>query len=497
MLRFTFERFLMNSNNALKQNLLAVFTCCFFTLYSGINSAKSTINHSLHPDAKKVLDVWLTAQLDYQQIPYMSVSYVKDQALVFNASYGHIEQNRIMPANNNTIASICSISKVFTATAIMKLVSQGKLNLDDKVIDLLPQLSVMPKDASLGDIKLIHLLNHTSGLPRDTLHSYWSGPKHHFPTKKELYASLANQHLESAVDKHSNYSNVGYALLGQIIEKASNTSYKKFIESEIFAPLNMNDSTVEMTLSNYGKSHALGYTATNRNGKRQQASFYTTQAMQSAAGISSNAHDLAKFAMWQFRELESINPELINADTLNAMYQTDHSPATKNRGFGYQIQTSQSGDIWAMHGGMCPGYNSFIQLNITQKQSFAVVTSANKVKAISYINNLKEILKRAALINDNAKTNSSLQEYAGFYDLNPWNSEYYVGAWGDELILLYLPVQSVKHAMYHYKQVGKDRFQLIKDGELTAETLTFKRNKEGNIVAINNNGNVHNKLKDL
>lgn len=484
----------MCTKSNIKYILSAAITCFFLTLLSGHSAAAIDSQNHLHPDAKKVIDVWLTSQLDYQQLPFLSISYAKGQSLVFNESYGHIEQSRITPVDNQTIASICSISKVFTATAIMKLVDQGKLNLQDKLSDLLPDLKMKENGLSLNNVKLIHLLNHTSGLPRDTHHAYWSGPEHNFPSKAGLYESLANQQLENPTDKTSNYSNVGYALLGQIIERASNTSYKDYIEKEIFGPLGMSDSVVEMSASNYGKNHALGYTAINRNGKRKQANFYTTKAMQAATGISSNAKDLAKFAMWQFRTLKATQPELMHPDTLQKMYQTDHSPATKNRGLGYQIQTSQSGDVWAMHGGMCPGYNSFIQLNTTDQEAFTVIASANKVRALAYINNLKDILKSAASLQSTSSAKPDFSDYEGFYDLNPWNSEYYVGAWGEGLVLLYLPVESVKYAMHHYKKVGKDTFQLIKEGELADEFIVFNRDEHGKVISVTNDGNHHNKL---
>ncbi len=489
----------MKSTSYFRVKIIAALSGCALTLCMFQGHAHDNTLNSLHPDAQKVIDVWLKAQLDYQQIPYLSIAYAKDQQLVLSSSYGHLELARINKVTNSTMASICSISKVFTATAIMKLVDQGKLSLSDRVADLLPELTIQTNGHELGDIKLIHLLNHTSGLPRDTTHSYWSGPEHNFPTKEMLYKSLVQQQRENAADTVSNYSNVGYALLGQIIEKTSKKSYKDYMESEIFAPLNMTSSVVEMSNNNYGKTHALGYSAINRNGTRHLANFYKTNAMQSAAGISSNAQDLAKFAMWQFREVSSPNTEIMSSDSLQKMYQTNHSRATQNRGLGYQIQNSKSGDIWAMHGGMCPGYNSFLQINTTQKEGFSVVTSANRVRAISYINNLKEILKQASQIDEAPNVHSHhkqvpFSDYEGFYDLNPWNSEYYVGRWGNQLVLLYLPVNSIKHAMHVYQNVGQDIFKLVKDGKLTNDTLIFNRDQAGKVVSVTNDGNQHSKL---
>ncbi len=76
-----------------------------------------------------------------------------------------------------------------------------------------------------------------------------------------------------------------------------------------------------------------------------------------------------------------------------------------------------------------------------------------------------------------------MSQYVGFYDLNPFNSEYYIGKWGNGLVLLYLPVDAIDYAMYQYAHVGKDVFALIQNGELTKEKIEFQRDKQGKVVA--------------
>ncbi|GEA11777.1 serine hydrolase domain-containing protein [Alteromonas sp. KUL49] len=472
----------------------SIFTLAFLPLHA---LASERIFDPLHADASKLINVWVKSQLDYLQIPYLSISYVKDQDVLFSGSYGQVELNGAVDATSSTISSICSVTKVFTATAIVMLAEQGKLNLNDSVADILPALNVLNSEgesSDLNDIQVVHLLNHTSGLPRDTSHLYWSGPNHNFPTKKELYESLSNQKRETRADKASSYSNLGYALLGQIIEVVTGDSYSAFIEQEIFMPLRMSDSVVEMSETSYGKNHAVGYTALNRNGLRTKASFYKTRAMQSAFGISSNASDMAKFISWQFRLAQQSNTELMSPQSLLQMYETYHTQAATNRGLAYEVQTSESGDVWVMHGGMCPGYTSYLQMNTTGKEGYAVVMSANGVRPSSFIKDLKQILTKAAQLQVDKENGQLFKEYEGFYDLNPWNSEVYVGSWGRDLVLLYLPVDSVKYAMYHYRKVDNDTFQRLEDGVLTDEFMVFNRDQAGNVISVNNDGSLHYKL---
>jgi len=468
--------------------LLYTFLC----LNSSV--ALSQENSQKNADVSKLLDVWLEAQKDYEDIPYISGVIVKDQKVLWSGAFGNANLESPVTSNENTINSICSTSKVFTATTIMKLVDEGKISLDDKVKNILPKYAVNQKFPEGGSVTVRSLLAHSSGLPRDTHHAYWSGPDHYFPTEDEMFGSLSTQATEHAVGTEISYSNIGYALLGLIIEEVTGISYKNYVEASIFQPLNMSNSFVEMQSSLYGNKHAIGYTAVNRNGKRKVANFYQTKAMQSAAGISTTVIDLAKFAMWQFRLAGGSKTEIMKPSTLKSMYKTQAMTKRNehDRGFGYEISTDKNGSKWAMHGGVCPGYVSYLKMDVTNKMAYAIIANANRVNTPKYVKGLIDILHRAESIEQEIKQDLSLSQYTGFYNLNPWNSEYYVGSWGSGLVLLYLPAQSLKYSMYHYQHVQGDTFQLVEDGKvIDQEFIKFIRDKKGKVVKIKNGGNYH------
>ncbi len=85
-------------------------------------------------------------------------------------------------AEPSTLFSICSISKLFTSVAIMKLYDEGKLRLDDSASDLLPWYNLEQKYPDSGPITVRSLLTHSSGLPREAAYPYWTGPDFPFPT---------------------------------------------------------------------------------------------------------------------------------------------------------------------------------------------------------------------------------------------------------------------------------------------------------------------------
>ena len=471
-------------------SLLAMLTsfCSVHAQYT--QQTQQTIHHQ---DAATLSDIWLEGQQQHENIPFIAGVVVKNQQILWSGAFGESNLATSQPASVTTMSSVCSISKVFTATATMKLVDEGKLSLDNKVKDILPDLALTQAFPAGGEITIQSLLTHTSGVPRDTEHGYWSAPAHHFPDTAELYGSLSGAKTLHAVGSAHAYSNVGYALLGQIIQQVSGTSYKKYIESEIFTALNMTHSTVELPTHLIGKEHATGYTAPNRKGQRKPANLYQTQAMQSAAGISTSVLDLAKFAMWQFRQADSENTEIMSRTALLSMYKPHaKQPHGNSRGYGYEVSEDAQGNTWVAHGGMCPGYVSFLKMDVTNKMAYAILVNANKVRSAAYVNGLIEIFKRSKQIQPKSESNS-LQDYVGFYDPTPWNSEYYVAKWGEDLMLLYFPAQSLHYALYQYRHDYDDVFRLVKNGKPGDETIEFLRDESGKVVKIKEGENTHKK----
>src|SRR6056297_2078331 len=107
-----------------------------FLLVAQISKAQD--NKKSYFEAFKLIEIWLDAQKDFENIPGMVAMVVQDQDVLWTGAFGKSDLKQNTAMDINTICSICSITKSFTAVAIMKLVDEGKLNLDDKVEDLLP-----------------------------------------------------------------------------------------------------------------------------------------------------------------------------------------------------------------------------------------------------------------------------------------------------------------------------------------------------------------------
>ncbi|UCC39043.1 MAG: beta-lactamase family protein, partial [Candidatus Aminicenantes bacterium] len=115
----------------MKKRILCFIVLGFFTL--GFVQTQSLSDDPRIANALKLIEIWIDAQLDYGDIPGMSLGIVYDQDLVWSLGLGYAHVDKKIPASPSTIYSICSISKLFTSIGIMQLRDQGKLSLDDPI----------------------------------------------------------------------------------------------------------------------------------------------------------------------------------------------------------------------------------------------------------------------------------------------------------------------------------------------------------------------------
>src|SRR5262249_58432312 len=118
-------------------------------------------------DRVRLLEAWIDSQIAYRGQPGLSIGVVHDQELVWTKGFGHADTDRRIPATPDTLFRIASITKTFTATAIMQLRDQGKLQLDDPVTKHLPSFAVRPREPGGQRITIRHLVTHVSGRPRE------------------------------------------------------------------------------------------------------------------------------------------------------------------------------------------------------------------------------------------------------------------------------------------------------------------------------------------
>jgi D-alanyl-D-alanine carboxypeptidase len=233
------------------------------------------------------IDSVSTAAVAEKRTAGVSVAVVKNGRTVLAKGYGYADLENDVPATPETVYRIGSVTKQFTSAAIMKLIEQGKLTLDDTLQKFFPNF---PTQGNRVTVR--HLLNHTSGIK-----SYTSlGPKWARLIRLDLatdsvVALFANEPFDFKPGDSYRYNNSGYFLLGMIIEKLSGKTYAQYLKDEIFTPLGLK-STMYCDQASLIKHRAQGY-ATQPGGGFINAEPLSMTQPYSAGALCSTVNDLA------------------------------------------------------------------------------------------------------------------------------------------------------------------------------------------------------------
>ncbi len=470
---------------------LCLLSCTMMVLPANGQASKD------YSEAFRLIEVWLEAQKDFENLPGITAAVIKNQEVLWTGGFGKANVSGEIEAAPRTIYSICSISKLFTAIAIMKLYDEEKLRLDDKVSDLLPWYNLEQQYPESGPITVRSLLTHSSGLPREAAYPYWTGPDFPFPSQEAVKSKLGEQQTLYPAATYFQYSNLGLTLLGEIIEEVSGQPYETYIQENILTPLALSDTRTELPKSQLGSQLAIGYSALNREGKREAVNFFQAEGIQAAAGFSSNVLDLGKFASWQLRLLGSKEVEILRPSTLNYMHRvhwTDPDWET-TWGLGFSVSKSDEGGMRVGHGGSCPGYRTQLSIDPKNQMAYVVMINANGTSPGKYEKGIREIMKKMKPPEDEANTPTvDLNDFSGYYSVQPWWSEMYVAPWHDKLVVLDLPTDAPGDNMTFYQHIEGDTFRRVRDNETLGETFVFERNQQGYIISVQTHNNNYTKL---
>ena len=448
-------------------------------------------------EAITLIELWLEAQRSYDNLPGISAAVVKNQKLVWSGGFGFADLENQNPTTALTKYSICSISKLFTAIAIMRLYDDGKLRLDDKISDLLPWFTIKQQFTESGPIDVRSLLTHSSGLPRESNHSYWTGPEFPFPDLEEIRTGLKQQLTLYPASSYFQYSNLGLTLLGEVVAEVSGISYSEYIRKNILDPLRMQNTATFLPTSEWGSALASGYGSTKRNGSREKVDLFDARGIGAAAGFSSTVEDLAKFASWQFRLIENGGKEILKASTLKYMQQVHWiDPDWKTSwGLGFKVW-EEGGKSLLGHGGSCPGYRSTILVDPTKKMTAIVMINASGVNPSKYAQGLLQLFSEPS-DEDAVPKDLNLDEYAGFYNAQPWWSEEVILPWKGKIASIGLPNENPAKGMTLFRHVEDDTFQRIRDDDTLGEEIRFERDGNGKITKYWQHNNYSLRISDL
>jgi CubicO group peptidase (beta-lactamase class C family) len=313
------------------------------------------------PVKAKAVDAYVERVMKSRHIPGVSITVLKGGVIVLAKGYGLANVELAVPATQDTVYQLASVTKTFTATAIMLLIRDDKLTLDDRIAERLPDLP-----AAWDKVTVRQLLNHTSGIKSYTSVRDFEKTVRKDYARREILDLVAKEPLEFTPGEKWNYSNTGYFLLGMLIEKVAGKPYGEVMDERIFKPLEMTRTRTN-DLRAVIRDRAQGY---EWDGKELRNGEYTSPTQPFAAGmLVSTVGDLAKW------DAALANHTLLDESTLAKMWTpTRLGKGEAGYGFGWGV-SKVAGHRLVSHGGGIPGFSTEISRFIDDKLTVIVLTN--------------------------------------------------------------------------------------------------------------------------
>ncbi|HEX7715540.1 MAG TPA: serine hydrolase domain-containing protein [Bacillota bacterium] len=362
-------------------NWLLVIGVIFSSLFCRNMVHAETSDQSVQAFAR-MTDGYMKQVLNEYKVAGVAVVIVKDGAVFFEKGYGYADLAQKIPVNPRTTAfQIASVSKLFTATAAMQLVEQGKLSLDEDINHYLTDFKI--KNPFPKPVTLRTLLTHTSGLD-DRTPVYIRTPGTRFFDSIEPLESYIKRDLPPVVKEpgsYCQYNVYGMALVGYLVQKVSGVPFDQYVTDHILKPLAMKHSSYELTPAIL-KSMAKPYRFVK--GEYLEGA-YTLISDHPSGSICATASDMAKFILMNLNHGEYPGGRILNGDTLREMHRHQYPADERLTGFGLGFyETIRNGYRTIEHGGYLPSFSSkltmlpernigmFIAINTDSKDSSRV-----------------------------------------------------------------------------------------------------------------------------
>jgi CubicO group peptidase (beta-lactamase class C family) len=318
---------------------------------------------------KDKVDQYIAAEMTRQHIPGLALGVYRQGQIVKAQGYGLANVELNVPVKPETVFQSGSIGKQFTATAVMMLVEEGKLSLDDSIAKYFPDAP-----ASWQSIKIRNLLTHTSSLSEyesdDKIKPGGPVNLRQDYTEDQMVKIIESFPLDFQPGKKWAYRNTNYLLLGVVIHKITGKFYGDFLQQRIFKPLGMTSTRV-ISEADIIPNRAAGYQVVKGELKNEDWVSPSLNTMADGA-LYFNVLDLAKWDGALYTE------KLLKKSSLDQMWTVakldDGKPNSGNYGFGWDIERINGHRVHE-HGGSWQGFTAYIARYVDDKLTVVVLTN--------------------------------------------------------------------------------------------------------------------------
>lgn len=311
-------------------------------------------------DASAAVDRYVSGELKAQRIPGLALAVVRDGRVIKATGYGLANVELNVPVTPETVFQTGSVGKQFTATAIMMLVEEGKIGLDDPIGKYFADAP-----AAWQKISVRNLLTHTSGIP-DYTEKIINLQQNY--TEDQLLERFERMPLEFAPGEKWSYSNTGYVILGILIHKVTGRFYGEMLQERIFGPLGMNATRI-ISESDIIPNRAAGYRLVKGELKNQE---WVAPSLNTTAdgSLYTTVLDMAKWDAALYTE------KVLKKSSLDQMWTPVRlsDGSTKPYGFGWAIH-NVNGHRVVEHEGAWQGFTTHIARYVGDRLTVIVLTN--------------------------------------------------------------------------------------------------------------------------
>src|SRR5258708_6360546 len=358
--------------------------------------------------AIRLIDRWLAYKVYIDRLPGLSLGIVYKDQVFFSRGYGYADIEQKRKATDTTCYRIASFSKIFTTIAILQLFEQGKLHIDENVQHYLPWCTSAHAPAT-ARITIRQLLTHTSGLERDGDTHHWNDFQ--FPVLAQIQQHVAAGAMSYLPTTQWKYSNLGFALLGAIIQAVTGLSYEEYVNEHIVKRPGFTHTAPTLT-DDIVKKLALGYSRNLPDQHREPFPPIETHSMASATGFSSNVRDLCQFMMALFDE----DTRLLTDETKREMRRIQWLREGFDTDWCLGLETWKVNDrrIYG-HAGSFQGYKSRFAIDAERKIGLVILANAIDAQSTDLANGALQIIDHIILHFETfEQQGSSVQHIEGY-----------------------------------------------------------------------------------
>lgn len=303
------------------------------------------------------------------KVPSISVAVAKDGKIIWEESFGYSNLENQIKATPRTKYRSASIAKTITATGVMTLVEQGRVDLDQPILKYIPDMEMKSFVGNEEEITVRQILTHRSGLAPYCAQYFEDGSEappdfHEIVHRYGIFAFPP--------DWSFIYSNLGYELAGYLITQVSGMDYSEYIQEHVFLPLGMNNSLV-YTRGIDVKNRALCY----RRDFQPLPDYHGSYP--GAEDIFFSAHDLILFAMFHLKNHLPDQNAILSDESIDKMKEFN-PPNNKRYGLGWSFDVDWTSYRAVYHGGSGPGSGNMMRLFPSENLAFVILCNTGALE---------------------------------------------------------------------------------------------------------------------